>query len=84
MKTLRNPDYNGFGGVRIVGPRGSLSGSRNPVKAGLVPRPRSRFMGSVKADKATFPADTSFWGCSEQNFGALLPFYGMRENFAAS
>jgi hypothetical protein len=38
----------------------------------------------VQAEKTTVAAQMVFWGCPVMNFKASLPFYGMREDFAAS
>jgi hypothetical protein len=38
----------------------------------------------VQADKTEVVTQIPFWGCPVMSFRASLPFYGMREDFAAS
>jgi len=36
-----------------------------------------------RAETIAVAADIIFWGCSGMNFRVLLPFHGMRQDFAA-
>jgi hypothetical protein len=38
----------------------------------------------VQADKTKVATQIPFWGCPVMSFEAQLPFYGVREDFAAS
>jgi hypothetical protein len=45
--------------------------------------PLALYRGVEQAEKATVIKESNFWGCSELNFKANLPFDGMRPFFAA-
>ena len=38
----------------------------------------------MQADKTNVATEIPFWGCPVMSFEAQLPFYGVREDFAAS
>jgi hypothetical protein len=38
----------------------------------------------VQAGKTNVATEIAFWGCPVMSFEAQLPFYGVREGFAAS
>ena len=38
----------------------------------------------MQADKTNVATEIPYWGCPGMRFEAQLPFYGVREDFAAS
>jgi hypothetical protein len=45
--------------------------------------PKPEIGGMVQAEKTLVAAEILLWGCPVTNFKASLPFYGMRQDFAA-
>jgi hypothetical protein len=45
--------------------------------------PKPEIEGTVQAEKMSVATEMLYWACPVTNFKASLPFYGMRQDFAA-